>query len=127
MYYRRYPRLRNTVPEVVDHAKSHRKNPTPAEALLWEMLRGRKVCGAKFRRQHTVGNFILDFWCPEYRLAIEVDRSIHELPDVREHDIERQCWIEAHRVRVIRFRNEEVIYQTEQVRLKIAQMLQKDY
>ena len=123
MYYRRYERVRNTIPEIVEHAKAHRKNPTHAEAILWEALRGRRLCGAKFRRQHTVGNFILDFWCPEHRIAIEVDGEIHELPHIHAHDLERQTWIEAHQVRVLRFRNEQVIYQQEYVLAQIAQAI----
>jgi very-short-patch-repair endonuclease len=123
MYYRRYARLRNTVPELVSRAKTFRQNPTPAEAVLWQALRGRQVSGAKFRRQHSVGNFILDFWCPEHRLVIEVDGDSHDLPEIHEKDLERQCWMEAHQVRILRFRNEEVLFQIESVLLRINRAL----
>jgi very-short-patch-repair endonuclease len=57
-----------------------RKHPTPSEALLWEHLQGRSLCGARFRSQHPVETFIFDFYCPESRLVIEVDGGIHEQP-----------------------------------------------
>ena len=65
-----------------------------AEVILWSRLRGRRVLGKKFRRQYSVGPYVLDFYCPEVRLAVEVDGDSHCLPDAARQDRERQAWVE---------------------------------
>ena len=101
-------RIRNSLPKTEQAARSLRRHSTPAEAKLWEALRGRRLAGYKFRRQHPVGRFILDFYCPELKLAIEVDGEIHEYqPD---YDKARTAQIEAWGDRVLRFSNDEVLY-----------------
>jgi very-short-patch-repair endonuclease len=84
-----------------------RREPTPAEKVLWDVLRGRGLDGLRFRRQHPVGRFVLDFYCPIHKLAVEVDGEVHDAQ--QERDAERTAVIEAHGYRVIRFRNEEVL------------------
>jgi very-short-patch-repair endonuclease len=101
-------RIRRTTPELLQRAKMLRQEATVAEQILWEALRGRRCNGLKFRRQHAVGTFILDFWCPEHRLAVEVDGTIHELPEVTERDRDRQAWIQCHGILVLRVKNDEV-------------------
>lgn len=88
-------------------ARGLRQEETRAEEVLWNALRGRQLAGLKFRRQHPVGTLVLDFCCPDYLLAIEVDGSVHE--DSVERDEERTLWLEASGYRVIRFRNEVVL------------------
>jgi len=66
-------RLIHNVPESNDRRKELRENLTAAEALLWLNLKGRRLNGKKFRRQHSIGPYIVDFFCPESRLAIELD------------------------------------------------------
>jgi very-short-patch-repair endonuclease len=88
-------------------ARGHRSEPTPAEARLWERLRRNQLCDAGFRRQHPIGSFILDFYCPAHRLAVEVDGAIHD--QQAEYDQARTDSLAAHGIRVIRFRNEEVL------------------
>ena len=82
---------------------------TEAEEILWANLRGRKLNNLKFRRQHPVGKFILDFYCHEKMLAVEVDGKIHETEDVKEKDDGRTYMLTEWGITVVRFSNEEVI------------------
>lgn len=75
---------------------------TPPEARLWIRLRGHRLAGYKFRRQHPIGPYITDFYCCAARLAVEVDGRVHDCPDQVEHDRRRTRWLAAHDVRVIR-------------------------
>ena len=86
-----------------------RNHMTRAEIVLWYNLKGRQMFGCKFRRQHGVAQYILDFYCPELRLAIEVDGASHDSDKVRAHDIERQREMERRGIRFLRFRDEEVL------------------
>jgi len=94
-------------------AREKRREPTPAEAALWQLLRGRSLGGYKFRRQHPIGRCIVDFYCPKARLVIEVDGEIHQR--TVEEDAQRQAELEALKLRVIRFTNDEVLNQPEWV------------
>ena len=85
-----------------------RKNHTASEDLLWQNLRGRKLGGHKFRRQHPVAGFIADFYCHETKLVIELDGKIHNLSEQKEYDGGRTHDLKEHGLRVIRFTNEEV-------------------
>jgi very-short-patch-repair endonuclease len=85
-----------------------RQEATPAEARLWEALRGRQVAGLKFRRQYPLGPFVLDFCCPAQRLVVELDGSAHDDPEQISRDAVRSQHLLTHGYRVIRFRNEEV-------------------
>ena len=76
-------------------ARLMRKHPTPAEAILWERLRHRRVCGFHFRRQHPVVRYIVDFYSAEAKLVIEIDGSVHDEPGHGEYDGERQALLEA--------------------------------
>ncbi|MBW4439198.1 MAG: endonuclease domain-containing protein [Pleurocapsa minor GSE-CHR-MK-17-07R] len=83
-----------------------RSHPTEAESVLWESLRRKQVGRIKFRRQHAIGPFIVDFYCPAARLVVEVDGPIHDLQ--QEYDEMRTAWLESLGLKVIRFRNEAV-------------------
>lgn len=87
----------------------HRKNPTKAEQLLWEGLRGRQLEGYKFRRQHIIGNFIADFVCLSKGLVIEVDGLHHQLPENSLTDNERTEWLNNQGYHVLRVSNNDVI------------------
>jgi very-short-patch-repair endonuclease len=89
-------------------ARQMRYEPTPAENALWDMLRNRQIEGAKFRRQHAIDRFIVDFICLEYHLIIEVDGEIHQY--TQEEDAIRQGFLEAMNFRVLRFSNDDVLY-----------------
>ena len=113
-------RYRHATPELVARARQLRREGTPAERILWEALRGRQLQGMRFRRQHPIETFILDFYCPQHKLVVEVDGGIHTEPTVRERDEERQRWIEAHGYEFLRFTNEEVLHELPRVLAHIA-------
>lgn len=92
-----------------------RREQTDAEQLLWRLLRSRQIAGAKFRRQHALGPYILDFLCAEQRLAVELDGDQHAQPEQARHDAERTRFLERHGLRVLRFSNREVLQDTEVV------------
>lgn len=100
-------RVRKSTVELQKAARGMRREATPAEAKLWEALRGRGVGGFRFRRQHPVGRFVLDFYCPIRKLGVELDGGVHD--HQRERDAEREAVLAAGGYRVIRFRNEEVL------------------
>ncbi|MBD3837737.1 MAG: endonuclease domain-containing protein [Brevundimonas sp.] len=81
---------------------------TPPEARLWICLRRRGLGGLKFRRQHPVGPYVLDFYCAETKLAVEVDGQVHAHSDRAEHDRRRTEWLERHGVLVLRIVAEAV-------------------
>ena len=86
-----------------------RTNATPAEVALWRHLRRRQLDGWRFRRQYSVGRYILDFFCPEARLAVELDGAGHAEPGQASYDAERTAWLaETEGIRVVRFWNREV-------------------
>ena len=101
------PRIRGTTPEIEAAARHLRRNMTPAEQKLWEALKAKKLGGLKFRAQHPVGPFILDFYCPARKLVVELDGEVHE--EQADYDESRTQQLENYGHRVIRFRNEEVL------------------
>ncbi len=105
-------------------ARQLRHEVTPAEQLLWERLRNRQLLGLKFRRQHPVGNFIVDFYCAEQKLIIELDGAVHE--HQRERDQERTEILERQGYRVIRISNTDVKRDLEEVLRRIAATVKND-
>lgn len=89
------------------NAKSSRETPTTAEAILWEYLRNRKFLGLKFRRQCPIGNYIVDFFCYELKLAIEVDGKYHLTDEQIQDDIARTKDLNSLGITVYRFNNDE--------------------
>ena len=116
----RKPRIRGTTPEVEQAAKRLRQNLTPAEAKLWEAIRSKRLEGLRFRCQHPVGNFILDFYCPSRKLAIEVDGRIHD--SQVEYDAERTSKLAEYGYTVLRFSNERVINHLPEVLAEIKRI-----
>jgi very-short-patch-repair endonuclease len=84
-----------------------RSQPTPAEQRLWQALRGGRLHGLKFRRQHAIGRFIVDFYCVRAALVVEIDGQIHS--EQCDADQERQGYIEAMGLSVVRFSNDQVM------------------
>jgi very-short-patch-repair endonuclease len=109
-------RFRGNSIEVQTAARAMRREPTIAEDRLWHALRG-EALGVRFRRQHPVGRFILDFWCPAARLVVEVDGDIHDLQ--AERDAARTEALAGFDYHVIRFRNREVMEDLEDVLQRI--------
>ncbi|HEY4689294.1 MAG TPA: endonuclease domain-containing protein [Anaerolineae bacterium] len=94
--------------KIVQAARGLRRELTPAERELWKALRSRRLAGLKFRRQHPLDRFILDFFCVEHQLEIEIDGEIHVRSDQAARDSERTEWLQAQGIRVLRFSNEEI-------------------
>ncbi|GAB2455347.1 hypothetical protein GCM10027082_02340 [Comamonas humi] len=99
----------------VQRARALRQGATDAEQLLWQHLRGRQLAGCKFRRQHPVGPYVLDFVCLEHGLAVELDGGQHADPDAQQRDAHRTHWLQQQGLRVLRFWNHEVLQQTSEV------------
>jgi very-short-patch-repair endonuclease len=113
------PHLWNLLDPVV---KQMRREPTLAEQVLWAELRGRKICGKKFRRQHAVDRFVVDFLCPEAALIIEIDGPIHQLQI--EQDLERQHSLTQMGFHFLRFSNDQVLHHLDVVTAQIRQALE---
>ena len=108
----------------LNYLKSNRKrlrnNLTPAEASLWKLLQNKKLLGYKFRRQHSVGNYILDFYCPSQKLAIELDGAGHYTEEGLKKDEIRTKFLNELGIKVIRFENKLVFEKTEWVLEEIS-------
>src|SRR5690606_25476386 len=98
----------NNLPHLKTFRKQLRNNLTPAEASLWKMLQGKQLDGRKFRRQHSVTNYILDFYCPAEKLAIELDGQGHFEASQAEYDFERDLFLQHYGIKVLRFENKWV-------------------
>ena len=97
-----------------EFAKKNRKKPTIAESFLWQQLKG-EALGVKFRRQHVIYDYIADFVCLEKSLVIEVDGGYHFVGNQEEEDKIRAVLIEQMGFSILRFTNEEVLNETENV------------
>ena len=103
-----------------------RTNGTIAEATLWQMLKSRQIEGFKFRRQFGIGPYILDFYCPELRLCIELDGQPHFTPEGYEYDLHRTEYLNRfHGIQVMRFENIDVFCYPENVLSEIRHMIDK--
>jgi very-short-patch-repair endonuclease len=100
-------RLRAVSREIEVSARRMRREPTPAEERLWSALRNQQLAGLKFRRQVATGRFVLDLYCPTAKLAIEVDGAVHD--EQAQRDAERTEHLNARGIRVLRFRNDDVL------------------
>ena len=110
---------------ILEAARRLRKGETDAERHLWHLLRRKQLGGFKFRRQHPIGPFILDFYCHEAKLGIELDGGVHTMPEQQRRDGERSEAIEGERIQVIRFWNREVTKETERILTAIWNELQR--
>ena len=108
---------------LVERARELRQQQTPAEVLLWELLRSRRLLGCKFRRQHQFGDYIADFYYHEAQLVIECDGTVHESNEAWHHDQERDAYMVAQGLRVLRFSNARILGDTEAVLREIASHL----
>jgi very-short-patch-repair endonuclease len=100
-----------------------RAGATDAEHLLWQLLRDRQIAGAKFRRQHQYGPFILDFFCAAHGLAVEADGNQHAAPEIIARDEARTAHLAAVGIRVLRFTNGEILTETDSVVEEIWRVL----
>lgn len=111
---------KNNLPQLRSFRRDLRKQMTPAEAKLWTHLKNAQLEGRKFRRQHSVDRYILDFYCPQERLAIELDGEVHSFVCAQEYDLERDAFLNAFGIKVLRFENKMVFRDTEAVLIEIA-------
>jgi very-short-patch-repair endonuclease len=110
-------------PVTLETARLLRKSMTFSESLLWEKLKGKQLLGLRFRRQHPIDMFIVDFYCHAARLVIEVDGEIHM--DQIEYDDGREADIEKYNIKIIRFTNDEVNNNIEVVLQKIESVIKE--
>ncbi|GAB3202165.1 DUF559 domain-containing protein [Pontibacter aydingkolensis] len=108
-----------------DNRRELRRNLTPAEAELWKYLNDSQLEGRKFRRQHSIGNFILDFYCPSERLAIELDGQVHEHSVAEQADMVRDQKLYKLGIKVLRFENQDVFQQLDAVLQEISACFSK--
>lgn len=117
-------KLTNNKRELKQKRKDLRNNATPAEVLLWRCLK-RSQLGYKFRRQHSIGFYILDFYCPTKRLAIELDGAHHFTPEGVISDRKRDSVLKEQGITVLRFENKLVFEHTLGVLDTILERLQE--
>ena len=103
-----------------------RRNIPKAEAAVWSRLKGKQLLGYKFRRQYSVGSYVIDFYCPALKLAVEIDGDSHYKMAAQHSDQARQAYIESFGIRFLRFTNEEVNQELENVLAAIAQVAQEE-
>jgi len=118
-------RVRGTTRALDEAARQLRRTQTPAEAALWQALRGRRFHGLKFRRQHPIGPYVADFYCPSLRLVIEVDGDVHH--ERRDYDTARTEHLSQYHYRVVRFRNEEVLNDLDGVLRRLTALITEDH
>lgn len=102
-------------PQLLEFAKSMRHTATDAEAFMWQLLRAKRFMGLKFRRQHVIAPYIVDFYCHEIGLVVELDGCQHGMDDVIEYDAERTKFLEALGLTVVRYCNHDLLGRTDVV------------
>ena len=120
-----YPMYFGAKPDIFKLAKELRKLETVAEKLLWSQLNRNQLLGLQFRRQHPINRFIADFFCPKIKLVIEVDGSIHDIPEYQAHDIGRSEVLNDFGITVIRFTNEQILNEIDSTIKQIEITLKK--
>jgi len=108
-------------PKLKNRRKELRQNQTEAEKLLWAQLRNKRLYGVKFFRQYSIGPYVLDFYSPTFRLAIELDGGQHSEQEQQEYDENRSEYLKSYDMEVIRFWNNEVMQNIEGVLVRIAE------
>ena len=111
-------------PDIFKRASELRKNMTEAEKILWSALRRKQVQGKRFRRQHPISTFIVDFYSHEAKLVIEVDGGIHNIPEQKEYDSGRSDELERLGLKIIRFTNTQVFQNLGKVVKEIEENIQ---
>jgi len=105
---------------LIDRRKELRKNLTPAEAYLWTHLKAKKLDGRRFQKQHSIDNYIVDFYCASEKLIVELDGEVHNNPTAEENDKQRDCYLEQLGYTVLRFENKMVFDPLSQVLQEIT-------
>ena len=111
--------------ELMPKLKELRNNSTYAEVFFWQQVKGRQLEGRKFRRQTSIRNYVVDFYCPEEKLVVELDGEVHFDEEAIKYDKKRTEFLESVGLKVIRFENNEVLKNTEYVLSKIKECFNK--
>lgn len=122
--YHDHSMFKGAPPESFEKAKTLRNNMTPAEMKIWDILNKEEFRHYKFRRQHPINIYIVDFYSHPLKLIIEVDGEYHNLASQIEKDLERSEILKSHGLRIIRFTNDEVLNQIEKVKETILNSIQ---
>jgi very-short-patch-repair endonuclease len=112
-------------PIIFERAKELRADMTEAEQIVWKFLQKKKVMGYRFRAQHPINQFIADFYCHQLKLVIEVDGGIHKKTELKEYDINRTYELEKFGIKVIRFTNNSVFNNFQEVKNQIITACEK--
>lgn len=111
-------------PALMALARQLRRDQTDVERLLWRLLRNQRFCGLKFRRQHPIEPYVLDFYCHEERLGIKLDGGQHAAPDTQRSDTARTAFLESEGITIVRFWNHEVLQDPEAVLERLYRSLE---
>ena len=117
------PEKLNNIPDMKPFRRKLRKNMTAAEVALWVMIKNKQINGERFLRQYSVSHYVLDFYCPKHKLAVELDGAEHFTDEGREYDARRTEYLNSVGIRVIRFENLEVFNYPGQVLEEIKKHL----
>lgn len=111
--------------EKLQQARELRQRQTRAEKIAWQALRNRNLQGYKFRRQHIIGGFIADFYCPQLKLIIELDGKIHDSDMARSNDLRREIVLKKYGLDILRIKNQHIIDNADSIRLFLARTIQQ--
>ena len=111
--------------ELKPRRKGLRNNSTYAEVIFWQQVKQSQLEGRKFRRQISIGPYVVDFYCPEEKLIVELDGEVHFNEEAIKYDTERTEYLESLGLKVIRFENNEVLKNTEYVLTKVKEYFNK--
>jgi len=105
------------------NGRALRQQQTESEKAFWEVVRGSRLDGLKFRRQHPIGPFIADFYCHQYKLVIELDGSVHDEVEQQDYDQNRDSWMREYGLTILRFTNQDVFENMDFVKQQIRQLI----
>lgn len=114
--------LRND-PIMKQRRRDLRRGQTDAEKAFWEQVRNKRFSGLRFVRQYSIGPYILDFYSPSVKLAVELDGGQHNQSDNKEYDAARTEYLKAHGIKVMRFWNHEVLIDMQSVMSRMSEMI----
>ncbi len=116
--------MRRRIPKHVKQlAVELRKNQTIAEQIIWSKIRNKKLGGFRFTRQYSIGRYIADFYCSKANKIVEIDGKVHEERDRKEYDKIREEVIKTHGIKIIRFTNDEIVSNLEEVLRRLLEIL----
>ncbi len=112
-------------PSQKNKRRSLRQSQTLCEELAWKYLRNRQLLGYKFRRQYSIDRYIIDFYCPELKLAVEIDGASHNSVKQKQKDLVRENYLKEFNVEFIRIKDEELLGNSEKAFLKIEEAVKR--